>query len=156
MKSAFKTELKAWMNNVLSPYCMKTCKYSCCDCSKEGDIKIDVGHEHLFQTYKLNGRKVHFSNKHKAGKPYLYKDCFGQWHFTGGLCPNYNPKEKKCFIHNQHPMCALFPLAKKQEGYEIVSTCELSKMDIAQEPLKSLIEICKKHNVELILHDNNS
>jgi Fe-S-cluster containining protein len=148
MKSAFRTELKAWMKDVLSSYCMKSCKDSCCDCSNGEAIKIDKGHEHLFQAFKLNGRKVPFSDK-SIKKPHLYKDNL-DWYFTAGLCPNYNPKDKKCLIHNQHPMCALFPLVKKDEGYEIVSTCELSKMDMNQEPLKSLLELCGKHGIKLI------
>lgn len=150
MKSAFKIELKSWMKNVLSPYCIKLCKDSCCDCSKEGDILIDEGHEHLFKTFKLNGKKVPFSNK-VLNKPHLYRDNLGKWHFTAGICPNYNPKDKKCMIHNQHPMCALFPLVKVDEGYKIFSTCGLSKMDINHEPLKSLIEICKKHGIKLMV-----
>ena len=148
MKSAFKTELKAWMKDVFSPYCMKSCKDSCCDCSKEGDIHIDAGYEHLFKTFKMNGQKVPYSNKF-IKKSHLYKDNSGHWHFTFGLCPNYNPKDKKCMIHNQHPMCALFPLVKTEGGYRIVSTCELHKMDINQEPLKSLLELCEKHGIKL-------
>jgi Fe-S-cluster containining protein len=150
MKSAFKIELKAWMKNALSPYCIKSCKNSCCDCSKEGDILLDPGHEHLFKTFKLNGRKVPFRNDGFKNGPHLYKDNLGHWYFTGGICPNYDPKDKKCMIHNQHPMCALFPLVKEDGGYRIVSACGLHKMDINQEPLKSLIEIFKKHGLKLI------
>ena len=151
MKSAFKIELKAWMKNVLSPYCLKSCKDSCCDCSKEGNIHIDSGHEHLFKTFKLNGKKVPFKNKClKIGNPHLYKDNLGHWYFTAGLCPNYNLKDKKCMIHNQHPMCALFPLEKTEEGYKIISVCGLYNGDMNQEPLKSLLELCKKHGFKLI------
>ena len=150
MKDKFKIELKAWMKNVLSPYCLKSCKNSCCDCSKEGDIKIDLGHEHLFKTFKRDGRKVPFSNTGKNG-PHLYNDRLGQQYFTGGLCPNYNSRDKRCLIYNKHPMCALFPLGKTEEGYQLISACELHKMDAGKEPLKSLLEIFKKHGIILIL-----
>lgn len=150
MKSAFKIELKKWMKDMLSPHCIKSCKNSCCDCSKQGEIPIDFGHEKLFQTFKLTSQKVHFSDKN-VKKPHLYKDYAGNWHFTAGLCPNYNPEDKKCMIHNQHPMCALFPLSKAEEGYKLVSACELHDMNIEQEPLKSLIGLFAKHNVKLII-----
>jgi len=149
MKSAFKIGLKAWMRDSLSHYCLESCKDSCCDCSKAGDIHIDAGHEHLFKAFKMKGIKVPFMNI-SSKKPHLYKDYAGHWHFTSGICPNYNPETKKCMIHNQHPMCALFPLAKADEGYKIISACELGKMDANQEPLKSLLELCKKHGIELI------
>jgi len=150
MKDKFKTEIKEWMKNVLSPYCLKECKNSCCDCTKEGGIPIDFGHEHLFKTFKIGGKKVHFSNDGKNG-PHLYKDKHGRQHFTGGLCPNYDLKNKKCLIYNQHPMCALFPLGKTEEGYQLISACELNKMNPEKEPLKSLLAIFKKHGIILIL-----
>jgi hypothetical protein len=151
MEKGLKAELKAWRNNILSPYCLNSCKHSCCDCSIEGEIPIDRGFEHLFKTFKTTGKKVHFSNKTlKAGKPHLYWFDKDNLCFTGGLCPNYNPETKKCLIHNQHPMCALFPLEKTSEGYGIISACELYHMDWSQEPLKSLTEIFKKHGVKLM------
>ena len=150
MKSAFENELKIWMKNNLSPYCLTTCKDSCCDCSKEGFIPIDEGYEHLFKKFKIDRRTVPFSNKiSKKGKPHLYKDEIGNWYYSGSFCPNYNPKDKKCMIHNQHPMCALFPLIKKEKEYQIVLACPLHKMEFNEEPLKSLFELCNKHGVKL-------
>jgi len=153
MKSAFKSELKEWMKKILSPYCIDKCKDSCCDCSEKGEIHIDQGHQRLFQTDKLTGQKVRFSNE-KINRPRLYK-ISDSWHFSGGLCPNYNPKTKSCLIYNQHPMCALFPLVKVKDAYFIVSSCELYKMDSDKEPLKSLILIFKKHKIRLFKEENN-
>lgn len=149
MKDEFKTELKNWMKNSLSPYCLNSCKSSCCECFGEECIYIDKGHEHLFKTYRLNGKKVIFSNKKlKSNIPHLYKDGLN-WYFTGGTCPNYDPKNKKCIIYNKHPMCALFPLEKIDEGYKIIDCCEIYKMNLSQEPLKSLVEIFRKHRIPL-------
>lgn len=150
MNKAFENELKIWMKNNLSPYCLTTCKDSCCDCTSEGFIPIDEGYENLFKTFKLSKRKVPFSNKiTKKGKPHLYKDEAGNWYFTGSLCPNYDPKSKKCMIHNQHPMCTLFPLMRDNQDYKINSACELYKMNPNEEPMTSLIELCNKYNIKL-------
>jgi hypothetical protein len=150
MKNEFKIELKKWMKNSLSPYCLNSCKNSCCECFNDECIYIDRGYEHLFKTNKLNGKKVCFSNKKlKPNIPHLYKDG-PDWYFTGGICPNYDSKNKKCMIYNQHPMCAIFPLEKIDEGYKIVDCCEIHKMDPSQEPLKSLFEIFKKNKMPLI------
>ena len=150
MKDEFITELKNWMKNSLSPYCLNSCKNSCCVCFNDECIYIDRGYEHLFKTNKLSGKKVRFSNKRLLSNiPHLYKDGM-DWYFTGGICPNYDSKNKKCMIYNQHPMCAIFPLEKTDVGYKIVDCCEIYKMNPGQEPLKSLFEIFRKHNISLI------
>lgn len=147
LKSVFKVELNNWMQNVLSLYCLKTCKKSCCDC--EGAVKIDKGYEHLFQTYKLTGKKVPVKPMNSLG-PHLFKfKEDNHWYFTGGACPNYNKENKKCLVHGQHPMCVLYPLIKIKDGYQIFSVCELHKLNFNQEPLKSLFLICKKYGLKL-------
>ena len=155
MKDEFKAELKKWMKTNLSPYCLNTCKDSCCECFNEECIYIDRGHEHLFKINKINGKKVCFTNKKlKSNIPHLYKDKSGNWYFTGGTCPNYDSKNKKCMIYNKHPMCALFPLEETNKGYKIVNCCEINKMNASQEPLKSLVEIFKKHKIPLNIQSN--
>lgn len=153
-ENKFIADLKIWQKEVLSPYCLKTCKNSCCDCSNEGVIHIDQGHEYLFKKFKMNGRSVPYRNfinpGSKINSPHLFRDKAGNWYFSGGLCPNYNPKDKKCMIHNQHPMCKLFPLVKEGEKeYKLVTSCELYKMDENKEPLKSLLEICHQNDIKL-------
>lgn len=146
-KNEFKSELNKWMEESLSPYCLKICKKSCCDC--EGAVKIDKGHEHLFQTFKLTGKKVLVRPMNFKG-PHLFK--FKQdnnWYFEGGACPNYNKENKKCLVHGQHPMCNLYPLTKIKDGYAIFSVCELHNLNFNQEPLKSLFILCKKYGIKL-------
>ena len=48
-------------------------------------------------------------------------------------------------------MCALYPLEKIEDGYNLVISCSLSKLKEDQEPLKSLIEIFKKYDVKLTI-----
>jgi Fe-S-cluster containining protein len=146
----FEKELQEWMKNTLNPYCLNECKISCCDC--EGAIQIDKGYEHLFETYKLTGEKVSITKKTR-GLPHLFKSKHnGLWYFWGRACPNYDPKNKKCLIHNQYPRCALYPLikiGKTGDKYVLSYVCGLHKLKENQEPLKSLIQLCKKHNVKL-------
>ncbi len=146
-KNSFKLELNKWMETVLSPYCLKSCKKSCCDC--EGAVKIDKGYEHLFQTYKLTRKKVSVKPMHSIG-PHLFKfKKDNHWYFEEGICPNYDSKNKKCLVHNQHPMCVLYPLVKINGNYSLFSVCELHKLNFNQEPLKSLFLLCKKYGIKL-------
>ena len=146
----FEIELQEWMKNTLNPYCLNECKTSCCD--GEGVVQIDKGHEHLFKTYKLTGKKVPIKEQNSRG-PHLFKSKDnGLWYFDGKTCPNYDPKTKKCLIHHQYPRCALYPLlktGKPHEGYTLFSLCSLHKLRENQEPLKSLIQLCKKHGFKL-------
>ena len=146
----FENELKEWMNHTLSPYCLNECKTSCCDC--EGVIQIDKGYEHLFKTYKITGEKV-LSKKENPNGPHLFKRKEnGLMYFEGKTCPNFDPKNKKCLIHNEYPRCELYPIMKSEnpeEGYLLFSVCSLHKLKESQEPLKSLIELCRKHGFKL-------
>lgn len=146
----FEKELQEWMKNTLSSYCLNECKVSCCDC--EGAVQIDRGYESLFQTYKLTGKKVPVEKQNFKG-PHLFKSKYnGLWYFEGGTCPNFDIKNKKCLIHNQYPRCALYPIVKTEkphEGYTLFSVCNLHKLKDNQEPLKSLIQLCKKHGFKL-------
>jgi len=146
----FEAELQEWMKDILNPYCLNECKISCCDC--EGAVQIDKGYEHLFKTYKLTGKEAPIKKQDFKG-PHLFKNKDnGVWYFTGGTCPNYDSKNKKCLIHNQYPRCALYPLVKigkPQEVYMLVSICSLHKLGDNQEPLKSLIQLCKKYGFKL-------
>jgi len=155
MKSeAFERELQKWMKKTLNPYCLDECEVSCCE--GEGIIQIDKGYEYLFKTYGLTGKKVPIKNQNYKG-PHLFKSKkTGLWYFDGKACPNYDPKTKKCLIHNQHPRCALYPLLKTEkphEGYTLFSICSLHKLKEDQEPLKSLIKLCKKHGIKLFKED---
>ena len=147
-KELFEKELQEWMNTTLNPYCLNECKISCCDC--EGAVQIDKGYEHLFKTYKLTGKAVPVKNQNESGS-YLFKnEENGLWYFWGGACPNYDPKNKKCLIHGQYPRCKLYPLEKTgKEDYTLFSICSLHKLKADQEPLKSLILLCKKHGFKL-------
>jgi Fe-S-cluster containining protein len=169
----FERELQEWMKNTLNPYCLGECKISCCDCG--GTIQIDKGYEHLFKIYRLTGKKVPIQ-KQTRGEPHLFKSKDnGLWYFWGKTCPNYDAKNKKCLIHNEYPRCALYPIVKKtlydssggflddpkskrfmdiktgkpNEGYTLFSVCSLHKLKENQEPLKSLIQLCKKHGFKL-------
>jgi len=151
MKSdTFERELQEWMKNTLSPYCLNECKISCCDC--EGTVQIDGGYEHLFKTYTLTGKKVLIKKQAQSG-PHLFKSKDdGAWHFGGGSCPNYDAKNKRCLIHNEYPRCALYPIMKTENSwkeYTLFSVCSLHKLKENQEPLKSLIQLCKKHGFKL-------
>lgn len=147
----FEQELQKWMQEVLSPYCLNECKISCCDC--EGTIKINKGYEHLFKTNKLTGEKIPVKEQNSIGAHlFEYK---GVWYFGGKTCPNYDVKAKKCLIHNEYPRCALYPLVKNKSGYMIFSVCSLHKLKENQEPLKSLIQLCKKHNLKLFKEKSN-
>lgn len=146
----FEEELQEWMKTTLSPYCLGKCKTKCCEC--EGLIQIDKGYEHLFKTYKLTGKKVPIKKQDSKG-PHLFKSKHnGLWYFWGYACPNYDPQDKKCLIHNQYPRCKLYPLVKTEKpgrGYTLFSVCSLHKMKQNQEPLKSLMQLCKKHGIKL-------
>lgn len=145
----FEKELQEWMNNTLNPYCLKECKISCCSC--EGAVQIDKGYEHLFQTYKTTGKKVEVRKQNFKG-PHLFKSKYnGLWYFEGGACPNYDSKSKKCLIHGQYPRCSMYPIVKseKKGEYLLFSICSLHKMKEDEEPLKSLINLCKKHGLKL-------
>ena len=146
-KIAFKTELDKWFSNTLSPYCLNVCKKTCCD--YDGAVRIDKGYEHLFKTYKLTGKKVPVQQMISEG-PHLFKyKEDNHWYFEGGVCPNFDEKNKKCLVHNQHPMCKLYPLIKTNGGYTIFTVCELHGLNFNQEPLKSLFLLCKKYNFKL-------
>ena len=148
---AFEKELQEWMKNGLSRYCLDECEVSCCE--GEGLIQIDKGYEHLFKTYKLTGKKVPIKDQNSK-KPYLFKSKkTGLWYFDGDACPNFDPKTKKCLIHNKYPRCALYPLVKTGKGYTIFSICSLHRLKNNQEPLKSLIKLCKKYKVLLLKED---
>jgi hypothetical protein len=129
---------------------LNECKISCCDC--EGAVQIDKGYEHLFKTYKTTGEKVKMKKQNSPG-PHLFKRKYnGLWYFCGGPCPNYDLKNKKCLIHNEYPRCALYPIVKTSrphEGYTLFSICSLYALKENQEPLKSLIQLCKKHGFKL-------
>jgi Fe-S-cluster containining protein len=146
----FEKELQEWMKNTLNPYCLNECKILCCDC--EGEVQINKGYEHLFKTYKLTGKKVPIKKENYRG-PRLFKSKHdGLWYFSGGACPNFDPKNKKCLIHNKYPRCTLYPLMKTEkpdEGYMLFSICSLHKLKEDQEPLKSLIQLCHKHGFKL-------
>jgi len=146
----FEKELQKWMTNTLNPYCLNECKISCCDC--DGAVQIDPGYEHLFKTYKLTGKKVKIQKQISKG-PHLFKSKYnGLWYFEGGPCPNLDQKNKKCLIHNQYPRCKLYPIVRTErprEGYILFSICSLHKLKENQEPLKSLIQLCKKHGFKL-------
>ena len=143
----FNTDLKLWMTKKLNPYCLKKCRQSCCDC--EGHLEISPKYISLFKKYKLTNKKVPVEKKNFKG-PHLYKDK-KMWFFEGGACPNYDTLHKSCLIHNKYPRCALFPLLKTKHGYMIFSTCELHKMDLKKEPLKSLVVLFKKYGEILYL-----
>ncbi len=146
----FEKELREWMKNTLSPYCLNGCKTSCC--SGEGTVQIDKGYEYLFRIDRLTGKKISIGKQGSKG-PHLFKSKHnGLWYFEGENCPNYDFKNKKCLIHNQYPRCTLYPLVKTEkpfEGYTLFSICSLHKMKENQEPLKSLIELCKKRGFKL-------
>lgn len=147
---AFEKELQEWMKITLSPYCLNECKISCCDC--EGSVQIDRGYEHLFKIYRMTGEKVEIKKQNSAG-PHLFRSKQnGLLYFTGKACPNYDTKNKKCLIHNEYPRCTLYPLVKteKPNEYLLFSVCGLHKLKENQEPLKSLIILCKKHGFKLI------
>jgi len=146
----FEKELQEWMKNTLSPYCLNECKISCCDCG--GTIQIDKGYEHLFKIYRLTGKKVPIKKQsHRA--PHLFNsERNNLWYFCGKTCPNYDTRNKKCLIHNEYPRCTLYPIlrtGKPKEGYTLFSVCSLHKLKENQEPLKSLIQLCKKHGFKL-------
>jgi len=146
----FEKELQQWMKDKLNPYCLGECKTSCC--SGEGSVQIDRGYENLFETFKLTGKKVAVG-KFGDKNAHLFKSKEnGLWYFEGGACPNFDEKNKKCLIHNQYPRCAIYPIVKTGKphgGYTLFSICELSRLKDNQEPLKSLIELCKKHGFKL-------
>jgi hypothetical protein len=146
----FESELQEWMKNTLSPYCLNECKISCCDC--EGIIQINKGYEHLFKTYRLTGEEVPIKEQGSQGEHLFKSKQDGLWYFQGCACPNYDAKNKKCLIHNQYPRCALYPIVKAEKpkkGYTLFSVCSLHKLKENQEPLKSLIQLCKKHGFKL-------
>ena len=71
----------------------------------------------------------------------------------------YDSKNKKCLIHNEYPRCKLYPLIKTKkpkEGYTLFSICSLHKLKENQEPLKSLIELCRKYGFKLTKEKNIS
>lgn len=146
----FEKELQEWMKTTLNPYCLGECKISCCDC--EGIIQIDKGYEHLFKKYRLTGRKIPVKKPNSPGD-HLFKNKNNDlWYFCGKTCPNYDPKDKKCLIHNEYKRCAIYPLMEaenKEDGYMLFSLCSLHKMKETEEPLKSLINLCKKHGLRL-------
>jgi Fe-S-cluster containining protein len=145
--NAFEKDLQKWMKKNLSPYCLDECGVSCCE--GEGLIQIDKGYEKLFKTFRLSGKKVPIQGKNSK-KPYLFQSKkTGLWYFDGDACPNFDPKNKRCLIHNQYPRCKLYPLLKTGKGYTIFSVCSLHRLGENQEPLKSLIQLCKKHKVRL-------
>ena len=147
MTKFFELELQDWMTNNLSPYCLNKCEHSCCDC--EGHLEISPKYIHLFETYKLTGKKVPLKSKNFNG-PHLHKSG-NMWFFEGGACPNFDAKNKLCLIHNKYPRCSFFPLLKTKHGYMLFSTCELHYMNVEKEPLKSLLVIFKKHGESLYL-----
>lgn len=146
----FKSELQAWMKNTLSPYCLNECKTSCCDC--DGVVQIDRGYEYLFKTNKLTGKKIPSKKQAHKGAHLFQIQNKGVWYFSGAACPNYDPNNKKCLIHNQYPRCALYPIVKNEDekGYTLFSVCSLHKLKETQEPLKSLIELCEKYGLKLV------
>ena len=147
----FEDELKIWMKKRLNPYCLNKCKQSCCDC--EGSVQIDYGYKHLFEKFRSTGKKVPIKPQKFKG-PHLFKEKrTGLWFFEGGACPNYDPKNKLCLIHNKYPRCTLFPLLKIKQGYMIFTTCALHQMNPDKEPLKSLIALCRKHKINLYAED---
>jgi Fe-S-cluster containining protein len=146
MKS-FESDLKKWMDNSLSHYCLNDCRGSCC---KLSPIEIDKRQVHLFKTFRLTGEKVPIKTRDAKG-PCLFQDDYPKiWYFKGEQCPNYNPENRQCFVHNQHPMCSLFPLIYPSENsYSLSRACEIHMMFPDKEPLKSLIMLCKKHDITL-------
>ena len=136
------------MANSLSHYCLNDCKDSCC---KLSPIEIDKGYEHLFKIFRLSEEKVPIRTRETAKDPCLFQDDYSKtWYFKGDACPNYNSENKQCFVHNQHPMCSLFPLIYPSENsYSLSKSCEVHMMFPDKEPLKSLIMLCKKHDISL-------
>lgn len=152
MVNNFEKELQVWMQNILNPYCLNECKISCCDC--EGAVQIDRGYEKLFQIYRKTGKPVKVKKENQPGEGLFKGKHNGIWYFEGGACPNYDKENKKCLIHNQYPRCTLYPLlkvgkTKGKNGYSIFSVCSLHKLKESQEPLKSLIELARKHNLKI-------
>lgn len=146
-KLLFQEELQSWMKNTLNPYCLNECKVSCCE--GEGSVEIYPGYEHLFQTNKINNKKIPIKKENSKGEGLFKSKITGNWHFEGGPCPNYDSKNKKCLIHNQYPRCALYPLMETETGYMLFSICSLHKMSNNEEPLKSLLTLLKKYNLKL-------
>jgi hypothetical protein len=142
----FEKELQEWMKTTLSPYCLNECKSSCCD--GDGTIQIDKGYEHLFKTFKLTGKPIPLKNN-ANGESHLFRNKQnGNWYFSGKTCPNFDPKSKKCLVHNKYPRCELYPLIKTgrpNKGYTLFSVCSLHKLQENQEPLRSLVMLCKKY-----------
>jgi len=138
----FREEFAEWKEVYLSPFCLEQCTKTCCDLSQ---ISIDLNEQELA---RLMGREPSNPLEFQTSPMhYTYKD----------ICPQYNPEDRKCQIHENRPRaCRNYPFHIKLSDIEFQSWLGvLPSCQYARTHLTELKDFAAQHGIVVVSFDRD-
>lgn len=122
-KEIVKDAIAVWKRDVLSPYCLKRCKESCCYLSKGRIITNEAGLKALIGREELDAETLEAHLESPRVRLPLLDDedeVSAEYFYEEDPCQQFNPQTRRCRIHedpNRPDVCSFYPVAYVERNF---------------------------------------